>query len=98
LLGNELRNDVVSADHSRLPAFGAASCVGCRYDRPLGELRIHPSLGSPMLLMEEIYTKSRSAGEGFSRAELSVISGVVFRRLDLSPDVTQKVKTLFAVG
>ncbi len=44
---------------ARLFQFDPGQKFSC-YDRPLGELRIRPSLGSPMPLMREIYERSEA--------------------------------------
>jgi hypothetical protein len=49
--------DTVTAHAPRLFHFDPAQKFTC-YDVPLGQLRVKPSLGSPLRLMHEIYAKS----------------------------------------
>jgi hypothetical protein len=49
--------DTVSQHAPKLFHYDAAQKFAC-YDVPLGQLRVKPSLGSPLRLMHELYTRS----------------------------------------
>jgi hypothetical protein len=55
--------DAVKQHEPLLFQFDSAQKFSC-YDTTLGQLRIRPSLGTPLPLMKELYEKSKAAVEG----------------------------------
>ena len=60
--------DVVKQHASRLFRYDAAQKFSC-YSVPLGQLRVKPTLGSPLPLMKELYEKSRQSIENIAGPE-----------------------------